>query len=112
MQKIEAIIRPEKLDSVKNGLEQIGCPAITLTDVKGHGRQMGVTQRWRGQEYKVEFLPKLKIEVVVSDSVVTKVMDTIAERAYSGEIGDGKIFVIPVGNVMRIRTKEKGEQAL
>jgi len=113
VQKIEAIIRPEKLEAVKNALEKLDCSrGMTLTEVKGHGRQKGLTQRWRGQEYRVEFLAKVKLEMVVPDTDVEKVMDTVTEHAYTGEIGDGKIFVVPVGNAMRIRTKEKGESAL
>ena len=112
MKKIEAIIRPEKLDAVKKSLEGLGYPGMTLTDVKGHGRQKGLTQRWRGQEYRVEFLPKLKLEIVVSDSDAEKVVDAIAVDARTGEIGDGKIFILPVADAVRVRTGDRGEKAL
>ena len=112
MKKIEAIIRPEKLDIVKKALEELGYPGMTLTDVKGHGRQKGLVQRWRGQEYKVEFLPKLKLEIVVSDGDVEKIVNAIAGDARTGEIGDGKIFVSSVADAVRIRTGQKGEEAL
>ena len=112
MKKIEAIIRPEKLDAVKKVLEGLGYPGVTISDVRGHGRQKGLTQRWRGQEYKVEFLPKLKLEIVVPDGGVEKIVDVITDDARTGEIGDGKIFVLPVLDAVRVRTGEKGEEAL
>ena len=112
MKKIEAIIRPEKLDIVKKALEELGYPGMILTNIKGHGRQKGLVQRWRGQEYKVEFLPKLKLEIVVLDGDVEKIVNAIAGDARTGEIGDGKIFVLSVAEVVRIRTGQKGKEAL
>jgi len=112
MKKVEAIIRPEKMDAVKKALERLGYPGMTVTDVKGHGKQKGLVQRWRGQEYKVEFLPKLKLEIVVPDGAVDKIVDAIVGDARTGEIGDGKIFVLPVDNTIRIRTGDEGEDAI
>ena len=112
MKKIEAIIRPEKVDAVRKAYEELGYAGVTITDVKGHGRQKGLVQRWRGQEYRVDFLPKVKIEIVVSDSDVEKLVDAIAEAATTGEIGDGKIFIAPIDDAVRIRTKERGEPVL
>jgi nitrogen regulatory protein P-II 1 len=112
MKKIEAIIRPEKLDEVRGALEEIGYPGMTVFDVRGHGRQKGLTQRWRGQEYKVEFLPKLKLEIVVLDQDVGKILNGIMRSARTGELGDGKIFVIPVDNAVRVRTGDDGEDAI
>jgi nitrogen regulatory protein P-II 1 len=112
MKKIEAIIRPERLDLVRKALEELGYPGMTLTDVRGHGRQKGLIQRWRGQEYKVEFLPKMKVEIVVLDGDVARTLDAITRNARTGEVGDGKIFVLPVDNAVRIRTGDKGENAI
>ena len=112
MKKIEAVIRPEKLDVVKKALEELGYPGMTLTDVRGHGRQKGLVQRWRGQEYKVEFLPKLKLQIVVADDDMEKIADAISENARTGEIGDGKIFITHVEGAIRIRTGERGDLAL
>ncbi len=112
MKKIEAIIRPFKLDEVKEGLIEIGVKGITVSEVKGFGRQKGHTEMYRGSEYKIDFLPKIKIEVVVSDSLTDKTVSIIAEHAKTGEVGDGKIFVTDVFDVIRIRTEESGEQAL
>ncbi len=112
MKKIEAVIRPEKLDVVKKALEELGYPGMTLTDVRGHGRQKGLVQRWRGQEYKVEFLPKLKLQLVVADDDMEKIADAISENARTGEIGDGKIFITHVEGAIRIRTGERGDLAL
>lgn len=112
MKKIEAIIRPERLDVVRKALEGLGYPGMTLTDVRGHGRQKGLTQRWRGQEYRVEFLPKLKLEIVVLDSDVEKILGAVVREARTGETGDGKIFVIPVADAVRIRTGDEGENAI
>ena len=119
MKKIEAIIRPEKLDEVRGALEEIGYPGMTVFDVRGHGRQKGLTQRWRGQEYKVEFPPKLKLEIVVLDqdvdlrrAHVRQILHGILRRARTGELGDGKIFVIPVDNAVRVRTGDGGENAI
>ena len=112
MQKIEAIIRFEKLEDVKAALEQIGYPGLTVSEVEGHGKQKGVVQQWRGEKYKVDLLPKLKIEIVSKDADVSKIVEVISKNARTGSVGDGKIFVIPVGEVFRIRTGEKGEAAL
>jgi len=112
MKKIEAVIRPIKLDEVRHSLEDVGCPGIMVTEIEGHGRQKGVVQQWRGKEYKVELLQKVKIEIVVKDSDVERIVKTIMEVAKTGEIGDGKIFVSPVDSAIRIRTAEKGEEAL
>ncbi|MCK4581452.1 MAG: P-II family nitrogen regulator [Dehalococcoidia bacterium] len=112
MKKIEAIIRPERLDLVRKALEELGYPGMTLTDVRGHGRQKGLIQRWRGQEYKVEFLPKMKVEIVVLDGDVARTLDAITRNARTGEVGDGKIFVLPVDNAVRIRTGDEGENAI
>jgi nitrogen regulatory protein P-II 1 len=112
MKKIEAIIRPEKLDIVKIALEELGYPGMTLTDVRGHGRQKGLTQQWRGQEYTVEFLPKMKVEIVVLDEDVGKTLDAIIRNARTDEKGDGKVFILPVENAVRIRTGDEGENAI
>ncbi|RYF09933.1 MAG: P-II family nitrogen regulator [Deltaproteobacteria bacterium] len=112
MKKIEAIIKPFKLDEVKEGLQKIGIAGITITEVKGFGRQKGHTELYRGAEYVVDFLPKVKLEVVVADDLVSQVVDSIAKGAQTGRIGDGKIFVIPIDEVIRIRTGEKGPDAL
>jgi nitrogen regulatory protein P-II 1 len=112
MKKIEAIIRPEKLEQIKIELEKIGHTGITVSEVEGCGRQKGVTQQWRGEIYKIDFVPKLKLEIVVKDSELKKVLDCIIQSARTGEVGDGKIFVLPVEEVIRIRTGEKGEEAI
>lgn len=112
MTKIEAIIRPGKLDDVKAALDGLGVKGITVTHVMGSGRQRGRTQHYRGQEYVINLLDKMKIETVVLDDVVDAVMSAIAEAASTGEIGDGKIFVYKVDNAMRIRTGEVGEVAV
>ncbi|WP_243371305.1 P-II family nitrogen regulator [Geotalea sp. SG265] len=112
MKKVEAIIKPFKLDEVKEALNEIGIQGITIAEVKGFGRQKGHTELYRGAEYVVDFIPKIKIEIIVSDEVVTKVIDTIEQAAKTGRIGDGKIFVTPVEEVVRIRTGERGEDAL
>jgi nitrogen regulatory protein P-II 1 len=112
MKKIEAIIRPTKLDEVRHALEKAGCPGITITEVEGHGKQKGVVQQWRGKEYRVELLSKVKIEVVVRDADVDHIVKTIIEVAKTGEIGDGKIFVSPVENAIKIRTGEKGDASI
>jgi nitrogen regulatory protein P-II 1 len=112
MKKVEAIIKPFKLDEVKSGLNQIGIMGMTVTDVKGFGRQKGHVEVYRGTEYEVNFLPKLKIEVVVPDSIIEKVIATIIEKARTGNIGDGKIFIYSLEDVIRIRTGEKGETAI
>jgi nitrogen regulatory protein P-II 1 len=112
MKKIEAIIKPFKLDEVKENLNEIGIQGITVTEVKGFGRQKGHTELYRGAEYVVDFLPKIKMEIVVKDDMVRKVVETIEETAKTGRIGDGKIFVLPMDEVVRIRTGEKGEEAI
>jgi nitrogen regulatory protein P-II 1 len=112
MKKIEAIIKPFKLEEVKEALTGIGIKGITVTEVKGFGRQKGHTEIYRGAEYVVDFLPKVKIEVVVEGELVSKVVETIMDVARTGKIGDGKIFVFPVEEVIRIRTGERGINAL
>ena len=112
MRKVEAIIKPFKLDEVKEALNEIGIQGITVSEVKGFGRQKGHTELYRGAEYVVDFIPKIKMEIIVSDSVVAQVVDAIAEAAKTGRIGDGKIFVTPIDEVIRIRTGERGEDAI
>jgi nitrogen regulatory protein P-II 1 len=112
MKKIEAVIKPFKLEEVKENLSEIGIQGITVTEVKGFGRQKGHTELYRGAEYIVDFLPKVKIEVVTADELAWKVVEVIEQSARSGKIGDGKIFVLPVEEVVRIRTGERGEAAL
>ena len=112
MKKVEAIIKPFKLDEVKSGLHQIGIMGMTVTEVKGFGRQKGHVEVYRGTEYEVNFLPKLKVEVVVPDSIIDKVIAVIIEKARTGNIGDGKIFIYSLEDVIRIRTGEKGETAI
>lgn len=112
MKKVEAIIKPFKLDEVKDALNKIGVKGNTVTEVKGFGRQKGHTELYRGAEYVVDFLPKIKIEVVVSDDMLEKVIETIVNTAKTGRIGDGKIFVTSVEEVVRIRTGERGEDAI
>jgi len=112
MKKIEAIIKPFKLDEVKDALHEVGIKGITVTEAKGFGRQKGHTELYRGSEYTVDFLPKVKIEVVVGDALAKKVVDTIAGAAKTGSIGDGKVFVLPINESIRIRTGETGESAV
>jgi nitrogen regulatory protein P-II 1 len=112
MKKIEAIVKPFKLDEVREALSEIGVTGLTVTEVKGFGRQKGHTELYRGAEYVVDFLPKVKVEVVVGDALVDKAMDAIVKAARPGKIGDGKIFVCDVGQVVRIRTGETGEDAV
>ncbi len=112
MKKIEAIIKPFKLDEVKDALNAIGVHGMTVTEVKGFGRQKGHVEVYRGTEYEVSFLPKVKIEVVVPDSIIEKVISTIIEKAKTGSIGDGKIFLYSLEDVIRIRTGDKGEAAI
>jgi nitrogen regulatory protein P-II 1 len=107
MKRIEAIIRPERLQVVKEALEEIGYPGMTITDVKGHGIQKGVMEQWRGRQYKVEFLPKLWLLIVVDDAHAEKVVDTILENAATGEVGDGKIFVSTIDEAITVRTRER-----
>ncbi len=112
MKKIEAVIKPFKLDDVKEALTEIGVVGMTVTEVKGFGRQKGHTELYRGSEYTVDFLPKVKVEVVVPDHLAEKVVSTIAAAAKTGSIGDGKVFVLPMGEAIRIRTGETGESAV
>lgn len=112
MKKIEAIIKPFKLDEVREALSEVGISGLTVTEVKGFGRQKGHTELYRGAEYVVDFLPKIKIEVIVSDAVVEPAIEAIVRSARTGKIGDGKIFVMPLEQVVRIRTGETGEAAI
>jgi len=112
MQKIEAIIRPEKLQVVKTALEELDHSGMTLTEVRGHGVQRGVTEQWRGRSFAVEYLTKIKIELVVADDAVGPVVDRIVEAARTGEVGDGKIFVSPVSQAIRIRTGDRDDAAI
>ncbi len=112
MKKIEAIIKPFKLDEVKDKLNEIEVHGLTVTEVKGFGRQKGHTELYRGAEYVVDFLPKIKLEIVVPDGRVEDVVNAITETAHTGRIGDGKIFVCPVEEAVRIRTGERGDEAL
>ncbi|MDN0077328.1 P-II family nitrogen regulator [Crenobacter sp. SG2303] len=112
MKKVEAVIKPFKLDEVREALSDIGINGLTVTEVKGFGRQKGHTELYRGAEYVVDFLPKVKIEVILPDDLVDRAIDTIVATARTGKIGDGKIFVTPVEQVVRIRTGETNEQAI
>lgn len=112
MKKIEAIIRPEKVDEVRKALEKVGFPGVNIGEVEGHGKQKGVVQQWRGEQYRVELLPKVRLEIVVSDKDVKKIVQAIQDTAKTGSVGDGKIFVSTVDEVVRIRTGETGEAAL
>jgi nitrogen regulatory protein P-II 1 len=112
MKKIEAIIQPFRLEPVKEALHGINVEGMTVTEVKGFGRQKGLREVYRGMEYQVDFLPKVKIEIVTSDDKVAAILETITAKARTGRIGDGKIFVYPVAEVIRIRTGEKGDEAV
>lgn len=112
MKKIEAIIKPFKLDEVKNALSKLGVQGLTAYEVKGFGRQKGHTEVYRGAEYRVDFVPKVKVEIMVDDGLAPRVVDAIMESARTGKIGDGKIFIYPVEDVVRIRTGERGSDAL
>ena len=112
MKKIEAIIRPEKVEAVRKALEKSGYPGITITEVEGHGKQKGMVQQWRGEKYRIELLPKSKIEIVVTDKDVDRLLESILQVARTGSVGDGKIFVSDVREAVRIRTGEKGEVAV
>ncbi|MDO9204251.1 P-II family nitrogen regulator [Methylotenera sp.] len=112
MKKIEAVIKPFKLDEVRESLSSIGVNGLTVTEVKGFGRQKGHTELYRGAEYVVDFLPKIKLELVVADGIVDSAVDAIIKAAHTGKIGDGKIFVTSVEQVIRIRTGETGESAV
>jgi nitrogen regulatory protein PII len=112
MKLIYAIIKPFKLEDVKEALSEIGIEGMTVSEVKGFGRQKGHTEIYRGSEYTVDFLPKVKIEIVIPDDLVSKAVTTISESAKTGKIGDGKVFVLPVDDAVRIRTAEHGDEAL
>jgi|TARA_B110001454_G_scaffold151237_1_gene140546 nitrogen regulatory protein P-II 1 len=112
MKKVEAIIRPFKLDEVKDHLNEIGVKGITVSEVKGFGRQKGHTELYRGAEYIVDFLPKIKLEIIVSDELIDDVINTVTKSAQTGRIGDGKIFVTSLEDTIRIRTGERGEEAI
>lgn len=112
MKKIEAIIKPFKLEEVKDALGEVGIEGMTVTEVKGFGRQKGHTEIYRGSEYTVDFLPKIKLELVVADKIADQAVETIVRTAKTGKIGDGKVFVTNVEEAVRIRTEEKGEQAV
>ena len=112
MKKIEAIIKPFKLDEVKEALHEIGLQGITVTEAKGFGRQKGHTELYRGAEYVVDFLPKVKIELIIEDEMVEKAVEAIRASAHTGRIGDGKIFIMPVEEAIRIRTGERGVDAI
>lgn len=112
MKKIEAIIKPFKLDSVREALNEVGITGMTVSQIKGYGRQKGHTELYRGAEYVIEFLPKVKVTIVVQDGDVDKCVETICKTANTGKIGDGKIFITPVEKVIRIRTMELNEEAL
>ncbi len=113
MKKIEAIVRPERVSAVKEALEKLGYPGMTLTQVKGHGKQKGVVQQWRGSQYRIEFLPKVKIELVIENGdSLEPIISAIVENARTGEAGDGKIFIWPIEDVIRIRTGERGPAAV
>jgi nitrogen regulatory protein P-II 1 len=112
MQKIEAVIRPERLDDVKTALDEIGLHGITVTEVRGAGQQRGYVHRYRGAEYRVNLLEKVKLETVVSDDQLEEAIETIVKAGRTGEVGDGKIFVIPVGDAVRVRTGDRGNAAI
>ena len=112
MKKIEAIIRPEKVADVRKALEKVGYPGITIEEVEGHGKQKGVTRQWRGEPYTVDFLPKMRLEIVANDADAEPIIQAISKAAQTGEVGDGKIFVFDVREVVRIRTGERGQGAI
>ena len=112
MKKLEIIIRPEKLEIVRRALEEAGCAGLMITEIEGHGKQKGVVQQWRGEKYRVELLPKVKIELIVPDKDVDRIIKIIIEGARTGSVGDGKIFVSDIKDAIRIRTGEKGEEAI
>ena len=112
MKKIEAIVKPFKLDDVKEALNAIGIKGMTISEVKGYGRQKGHKEIYRGAEYIVDFIPKVKMEIIVDATQVDEIIETIRKAAHTGKIGDGKIFVLPVEEVIRVRTGEKGEEAI
>ena len=112
MKKIEAVIRPEKLSVVRRSLASAGYPGMMITKIEGHGLQKGITQEWKGEEYHIDILPKVKVEIVAGDSEVDNIVESIIEAAYTGTVGDGKIFVYDIKECIRIRTRERGQLAL
>ena len=112
MKKIEAIVRPEKLNDVLEAIEVVGYTGIMITEIRGHGKQKGLEQQWRGKKYKVPFLSKIKVEIVARNSEYKKIKDAIMAAAYTGEIGDGKIFIYDIGEAFKIRTKETGDDVV
>lgn len=112
MKKIEAVIRPEKLDEVRRALQEAGCTGLMISEIEGHGKQKGIVQQWRGERYKVELLPKIKIEAVVKDNDLQRIIKVIIASAKTGDIGDGKIFISDVQDAIRIRTGETGDVAI
>ena len=112
MKQIQAIIRNEKLQDVKRALDEVHCPGMMIWEIVGHGKQKGITEQFRGREYKVDLLPKTKIEIVVQDNQVKTIIEAIVKNASTGQVGDGKIFVSEIDEVVRIRTGEKGEKAI
>ena len=112
MKKIEAIVRPEKVDDIRKALEKAGYPGVTISEVEGHGKQKGVTRQWRGESYKVDLLPKVKLEIVVSDKDAERILSAVSAAAKTGAVGDGKIFVSEIKDAVRIRTGERGEEAI
>jgi len=112
MKKIEAIIRPEKLGEVRKQLDKSGYPGIMITEIEGHGKQKGLEQQWRGEKYKLEFLPKVKLEIIAKDSDADRIVSAIMETARTGAVGDGKIFISDIEDAVRIRTGDRGEKAV
>lgn len=112
MKKIEAIVRPHLLDAVRNALQEVNVVGMTISEVQGYGRQKGHTETYRGTEYQIEFVPKVKVEVIIADDIEDMVIHAITKTAKTGKFGDGKIFVVPIDDVIRIRTGERGEAAL
>ena len=112
MKKVEAIIRPEKLDAVRQALETSGYPGIMITEIEGHGKQGGIAQQWRGGQYRMDLLPKVKLEIVVQNEEVDRIVKAVIDNAATGSVGDGKIFVSDISEAIRIRTGEKGKAAL
>jgi nitrogen regulatory protein P-II 1 len=112
MKRVEAIVRPEKLEDIVEKMESLGHSGLTVTQVEGHGRQKGIVEQFRGKEYKLMFIPKVKIEAVVKDELVEQVIEAIVSTAYTGNVGDGKIFISDVKDAIRVRTKDRGEAAV